>query len=270
MLFQNINWLNVIVTKQGSLQCYINLSSINNAPLAPDKAPIFIDFDLLSHHTNKKAGNNVKKARNKSIPAIDKAYLHAMDRVIKNLPIFSSMSKQSLDTVIPLFTRIDYKKGDILITYGKICQSLYVIEKGFCRSYNVQDGLEVNLDFHFEYETVTHKNSYVFNTPADFAVVACEPMIVHKIDKSDLLAAIDKYPEIDIAGKKNLQLIAAKQERQLQLFRILTAKGRYEFLEQHDPGLLQRVSISQLASYLGVKRETLSRIRNKRMKPVIL
>lgn len=193
-----------------------------------------------------------------------------MERLLQNIKIFCDMSQRSKDIVTPLFTRIDYKRGETMIRCGKPCQSLYVIEQGFCRAFNVQDGLEVNLNFYFEHETVTHKNSYVFNTPADFEVVACEPMIVYRIDKPHLLNAIQQCPELGEAGKKNLELIAAKQERQLQSFRILTAKGRYEFLEQHDPALLQRVSISQLASYLGVKRETLSRIRNKRMRSVIL
>jgi len=193
-----------------------------------------------------------------------------MERLLQHIRIFSDMSPRIKETIISLCTTIEYKKGEELIRCGKPCQSLYVIEQGYCRAFNVQDGLEVNLNFYFEYETVTHKNSYVFNTPADFAVVACEPMIVHRLDKPDVLEAIRKHPELEAAGKKNLELIAAKQERQLQLFRILTAKGRYEFLEQHDPALLQRVSISQLASYLGVKRETLSRIRNKRMRSAIL
>lgn len=57
-----------------------------------------------------------------------------------------------------------------------------------------------------------------------------------------------QYPEIEAASKKNLELIVAKQEKQIQFFRILTAKGRYEFLEKNYPELLQRVSISQLAS----------------------
>jgi CRP-like cAMP-binding protein len=90
------------------------------------------------------------------------------------------------------------------------------------------------------------------------------------MDKTDLQQLISQRPQLELAGKKNLEFIAAKQEKQLQLFRILTAKGRYEFLEKNNPELLQRVSISQLASYLGVKRETLSRIRNKRMRPAIL
>ncbi|THU40278.1 Crp/Fnr family transcriptional regulator [Niastella caeni] len=193
-----------------------------------------------------------------------------MERIIKNSNQFSDLSKNSLEILLPFFSRIDYKKGDELIRFGKPCQSLLLIDKGYCRAYNIQDGEEINFDFYFEYETVTNKNSYLFNKTSDFTVVACEPMIVYKINKTDLLYAIEQCPEIEIAGKKNLQAIAAKQEKQLQLFRILTAKGRYEFLEKNDPDLLQRVPISQLASYLGVKRETLSRIRNKRMKPAIM
>ena len=193
-----------------------------------------------------------------------------MQQLIKNIKPFSELSKDSLDFLIPFFSRIEYRKGDEIIRFGKPCQSLFLVEQGFCRAFNIQDGEEVNLEFFFEFETVTNKNSYLFNKSSDFAVVACEPMIVFKIERKDLLDAIGQYPEIEVAGKKNLELIAAKQEKQLQLFRILTAKGRYEFLEQNEPDLLQRVPISQLASYLGVKRETLSRIRNKRMKPVIL
>src|SRR5688572_1687028 len=193
-----------------------------------------------------------------------------MEDLIKNNTQFSDLSKDSIDVVMPLFSKIEYRKGDEIIRFGKPCQSLFLIEQGFCRAYNIQDGSAINFDFFFEYETVTNKNSYLFNKPSDFTVVACEPMIVHRIDKADLLDAIKKCPELEIAGKKNLQLIAAKQEKQLQLFRILTAKGRYEFLEKNTPELLQRIPISQLASYLGVKRETLSRIRNKRMQPVIM
>lgn len=193
-----------------------------------------------------------------------------MEHLIKNIKEFSELSKDSLAVIIPLLSKIEYRKGDEIIRYGKHCQSLFLIEKGFCRSYNIQDGSAINLEFFFEHETVTNKNSYLFHTPSNFTVVACEPMIVYKIDKTDLLNATRLCPEIEIAGKKRLELIVAKQEKQLQLFRILTAKERYDFLEKTTPELLQRVSISQLASYLGVKRETLSRIRNKRMKPDIL
>lgn len=193
-----------------------------------------------------------------------------MEDIIKNIKQMSVLSAESIAFMLPFFTKLEYRKGEEIIKEGKHCQSLYMIAKGFCRAYNVQNGEEVNLEFFFEHETVTNKNSYLFNKPSDFTVVACEPMVVYKIDKTDILYAVSQRPEIELAGKKNLEIIAAKQEKQLQLFRILTAKGRYEFLEKNNPEILQRISISQLASYLGVKRETLSRIRNKRMHPAIL
>ena len=193
-----------------------------------------------------------------------------MDHIVKKFRQFSVLPEDGVNMILPYFSRIEYRKGDEIIRHGERCQSLYLIEKGFCRAYNVQDGEEVNLEFFFENETVTNKNSYLFNQLSGFTVVACEPMVVYRIDKTDLQQLISQRPELELAGKKNLEFIVAKQENQLQLFRILTAKGRYEFLEKNNPELLQRVSISQLASYLGVKRETLSRIRNKRMRPVIL
>lgn len=193
-----------------------------------------------------------------------------MDHIIKKFRQLSVLPEDAVNMVLPYFSRIEYRKGDEIIRFGERCQSLYLIEKGFCRAYNVQNGEEVNLEFFFENETVTNKNSYLFSKTSDFTVVACEPMVVYRIDKTDLQQLISQRPQLELAGKKNLEFIAAKQEKQLQLFRILTAKGRYEFLEKNNPELLQRVSISQLASYLGVKRETLSRIRNKRMRPAIL
>ena len=193
-----------------------------------------------------------------------------MYNIIKKFRQLSVLPEDGVKMVLPYFTRMEYRKGDVIIRQGERCQSLYLIEKGFCRAYNIQDGGEVNLEFFFENETVTNKNSYLFNQLSDFTVVACEPMIVHRMDKTDLQFLISQRPELELAGKKNLEIIAAKQEKQLQLFRILTAKGRYEFLEKNNPEILQRISISQLASYLGVKRETLSRIRNKRMHPAIL
>ncbi len=193
-----------------------------------------------------------------------------MEDIIKNIKQLSVLSPESIDFMIPFFSKLEFRKGEEIIRAGKPCQSLFMIAKGFCRAYNVQNGEEVNLEFFFEYETVTNKNSYLFNKPADFTVVACEPMVVYRINKNDIQYAISQRPEVELAGKKNLELIAAKQEKQLQLFRILTAKGRYEFLENNNPEILQRISISQLASWLGVKRETLSRIRNKRMRSAIL
>lgn len=76
------------------------------------------------------------------------------------------------------------------------------------------------------------------------------------------VSALD--PAIETLGRKCLQLIAARQEKHAAMFKLMTAQERYEYLEQTDTRLLQRVSLTQLSSYLGIARETLSRIRSRR------
>ncbi|MCW3118742.1 MAG: Crp/Fnr family transcriptional regulator [Chitinophagaceae bacterium] len=178
---------------------------------------------------------------------------------------FSDFSEESWNLLRPIITKIEFKKADYLVQADKICNSLFFISKGYCRAFNVQDGVEVNTCFYFENDIATNMNSYVFNIKSSFAIQACEPVTAYKFDKSKVLEVSKKAPEIELIAKRNLQLIAARQEKQLQLYRLLTAKQRYEYLEKNEIEILQRVPLTQLASYLGVTRETLSRIRNKRL-----
>jgi len=53
-------------------------------------------------------------------------------------------------------------------------------------------------------------------------------------------------------------------EEHINFYKMYTPTERYHYIEKNNPQLLQRVSLSQMASYLGVTRETLSRIRAKR------
>ena len=177
---------------------------------------------------------------------------------------FSEFSEDSWNILLPILTKIEFKKGDYLLKPDKICNSLYFICKGYCRAYTMQDGQEVNTFFYFETDIATNMNSYIFGGKSTFAIQACEPLVVIRFEKSKVLEVSEKAPEIELIAKRNLQLIAAKQEKQLELYRLLTATQRYEYLENNQPEILQRVPLTLLASYLGVKRETLSRIRSKK------
>ncbi|SDF57689.1 cyclic nucleotide-binding domain-containing protein [Chitinophaga filiformis] len=65
-------------------------------------------------------------------------------------------------------------------------------------------------------------------------------------------------------GRLCIRLFAARQEEFSTLFKLYSASDRLEYIEQHHPHILQRVSLTQLSSFLGVARETLSRIRKRR------
>ena len=187
------------------------------------------------------------------------------DDLLTFIHSFSDFSEESWNLLRSIIIEAEFKKGDHLVEADKVCNSLFFIRKGYCRAFNIQDGMEINTCFYFENDIATNMNSYVFNQKSTFAIQACEPVSAYRFDKSDVFEISKKAPEIELIAKRNLQLIAAKQEKQLELYRLLTARQRYEYLEKNQPEIIQRVSLTQLSSYLGVARETLSRIRNRRL-----
>ena len=187
------------------------------------------------------------------------------DDLLTFIHSFSDFSEESWNLLRSVIIKTEFKKGDHLVEADKVCNSLFFIRKGYCRAFNIQDGIEINTSFYFENDIATNMNSYVFNQKSTFAIQACEPVSAYRFDKSDVFEISKKAPEIELIAKRNLQMIAAKQEKQLELYRLLTARQRYEYLEKNQPEIIQRVSLTQLSSYLGVARETLSRIRNKRL-----
>ena len=187
------------------------------------------------------------------------------DDLLTFIHSFSDFSEESWNLLRSISIDVEFKKVDHLVEADKVCNSLFFIRKGYCRAFNIQDGIEINTCFYFENDIATNMNSYVFNQKSTFAIQACEPISAYRFDKSDVFEIGKMAPEIELIAKRNLQMIAAKQEKQLELYRLLTARQRYEYLEKNQPEIIQRVPLTQLSSYLGVARETLSRIRNKRL-----
>lgn len=180
---------------------------------------------------------------------------------IRSLAPFSDQSWEILCTHV---TREEYPKNAWLTKAGKACNSLFFIIEGYCSTSYEQDEQEINTGFYFENDIVTDINSFHKNEPATLSIRACEALTVVRFDKLQLALINSLSPENEVIGRKLMQLVAAKQEEQIKLFRLPTVQQRYEYLEAHHTTLLQRVSLTQLSSYLGVSRETLSRMRSKR------
>lgn len=187
-----------------------------------------------------------------------------MQKLLEYIHSLTNFSEKSWETLLPALAKIDVKKGGYLLKENQVCVSLFFINRGYCRSYYNQDGTEKNTAFYFEGEIATNIQSFASGQKSTYFIQACEPLEAIVFDKQKLLTASQQAHEIELLGKSCLRLTAAKLEQHADLFKLYSAQERYEFLEQNQPELLQRVSLTQLSSYLGVARETLSRIRQRR------
>jgi len=187
-----------------------------------------------------------------------------MDSLLKYIRSLSEFSDESFKLLQPALTKKVLKKNEFLLEEGQVCNSLFYIDNGYCKSYYIIDGVVKNTGFFFENEIATNINSFGSGLKSEFNISACEPLTVTVFDKQKLFQAAKHTKEIDTLGRNCIRLFATRQEEFSNLFKLYSAKERVEYMEARHPEIFQRVSLSQLASFLGVARETLSRIRKKR------
>lgn len=195
----------------------------------------------------------------------DTADIKSMDNLLKYIRSLTGFSDKSWELLQPALTTKVFKKNELLLKQGQVCNSLFYIDNGYCKSYYEIDGVLKNTGFFFENEITTNIISFGNGEKSEFNIVACEPLTTIIFDKNKLFQATKQASEIETLGRNCIRLFATKQEEFSTLFKLYSAQERLEYLETKHPEILQRVSLSQLASFLGVARETLSRIRKRRI-----
>ena len=189
------------------------------------------------------------------------SFLNFLNNLDKKLPPFSTPAWNELTTALSLKS---YQKKEPLLLEGQLCNYLFYIESGFCKTCHNVEGKIINCLFYFENQIVTDIQSFGGDSLATKSIIACSPMRVTRIHKAPLFKAAAEFAEIDAIGRACIRQFAARQDEFSALLQTRDAAGCLAYLEDHHPEFIQRVPNYELASFLGVSRETLSRIRNRR------
>lgn len=188
-----------------------------------------------------------------------------MNNLLKYLQSLTTFSNESWDLLQFALSRREYKKNEFLIKEGQVCNSLFYIDRGYCRNFFEIDGAVKNTAFYFENEIATNIKSFGSGEKSESSLITCEPTTVIVFDKDKLFQIAKGSIEIESLGRNCIRSFTIKQEEFSNLFKLYSTQERFEYIEKSYPGIIQRVSLTQLSSFLGVSRETLSRIRKKRM-----
>lgn len=175
----------------------------------------------------------------------------------------TEITQSGVDKLFAVACKRQLFKGEIILKQGQICRNIVFVEKGYLRTFIDKDGVDINTDFTFEDNFTTNLKSLRSSIPSDTTIQAGEAATIYEFDKEELLNLYKVSPEIESFGRKLLEQLLITQEEHTNLFKLFTPTGRYHFLQTNKPQIIQRISLSQISSYLGVARETLSRIRKK-------
>lgn len=184
-----------------------------------------------------------------------------MNFITEILSQFATVSGQAENVLAEIAETRDFPKGKLLLKQGKMCKHMYFLESGFARAFYYKQGKDVTSWFAVENDVVTSMYAFTAQKPSFENIEILEDSILHYISYSQLQQLYQKFPEFNLAVRLIIEKYYIELEERTLSFQIQSARERYQFILNNQPGLLQRASLGHIASYLGISQETLSRVR---------
>ncbi|RZJ48732.1 MAG: Crp/Fnr family transcriptional regulator [Flavobacterium sp.] len=175
----------------------------------------------------------------------------------------SPLSDEKFDYVFSFFKPKKIRKNSIIISSGDLVFHEFWVFKGCLKaSYLLEDGKEKIIRFAVEEWWVSDYDAYFKSNPATLNIEAlkdCELLTLSLQDREKLCSEL---PEMNSFFRKKMEGAYSAFQRRLVSMLSNDAKKHYEIFVQQYPMLMERLPKSVIASYLGITRETLSRISN--------
>ncbi|HVY76067.1 MAG TPA: Crp/Fnr family transcriptional regulator [Puia sp.] len=174
------------------------------------------------------------------------------------------LTDQEFDFCKTQFRPKKLRKRQYLLQEGDTAKYTSFVEKGLLRTYSVDDkGHEHILQFSQEGWWVGDLYSFLTNEPSVYNIEALEDCELLQITREAWDNMLEKVPALERYFRIIVQNNLIATQRRLIGSLSETAEQKYLKLQQSFPGCLQRVPQHMIASYLGISRETLSRIRSQ-------
>ena len=186
-----------------------------------------------------------------------------INSLLTSIQYLITLSPTELDIVKSLFKEKLYKKGDFFLEEGRICKQVGFVAKGLLRYYINQDGEEKTYDFSQENEFVCNYESFLPQIPSSKNIQALEDSIVFIISHADLQLFYANVRGGERFGRIAIEAVFVKLLQDISALYTETPELRYERFLKNHADLQQRISQYHIASFVGVKPQSLSRIRKR-------
>lgn len=156
-------------------------------------------------------------------------------------------------------------RGEIIQHKGNVCRDYYMIISGAIRGYSESEHGDVTTWISTEHDMVASIHSLHDQQPMLENMQAIEESVLLAISLQDMEALYEHVPLMNVIVRKLLQKYYGDAEIRALLARISHAENKYAFFLEYFPQLANRIPLKIIASFLGIRYETLSRIRKKRL-----
>jgi len=179
----------------------------------------------------------------------------------KNISNYINFTSKEYLTIRSYFKSKTLLRREILHDTNAVCGNVYFLEEGIIRYFQVEDGEEVTGQFFFSGGWYTDLESFISNSNSRQTAQAIEHSSLLCISKQDLEKLYKEVPQFERFGRFLAEQAFIGLRKKTNNLTLLDAKQRYLNLLKERPKVIERIPQHYIASYLGIKPQSLSRIR---------
>ena len=175
---------------------------------------------------------------------------------------FPEMTLEGRRQIEKILIRKEYPKGVIALKEGVIANEIVFVGKGMLRQYYYKNGKDVTEHFSYEGCILMCIESFLKQVPTRLMVETLEPVVIYLFPYDEIQKLTQENWEINMFYRKILEYSLIVSQIKADSWRFETARERYNLLLERHPEIIKRAPLANIASYLLMTPETLSRVRS--------
>jgi len=177
---------------------------------------------------------------------------------------FTRLTDEAADELYQNVTTRTFQKDEYPVRSGEICRYIFFISKGLTKTFFYKEDKEFIMRFFSQNESFTVLESFLTQKPSHFTVMALETTTVTLLSYEKMEMLCCKHHCIETLFRKLISMASVMMMKRIS--EMLEANGtrRYQQFVEENNELLQRINLGDLANYLGITQQSLSRIRSKK------
>ncbi|MEQ7050694.1 Crp/Fnr family transcriptional regulator [Paenibacillaceae sp. P-4] len=184
--------------------------------------------------------------------------------LVKYMAKYTSLTEEEQRAVLEDIHLEEYKKGTVLLRQGDVPTNCYFVLQGCVRQYLIHEsGKEVTINFYTEEQAITSINAHKQDKWSEYTFTCLEDTVLVVGELAVEKDMFRKYGQLESLTRQMVEEKFGQVQDEYAAFIASTPEERFKALLRNRPGLIDRVPQHQLASYLGITPESLSRIKKR-------
>jgi CRP-like cAMP-binding protein len=177
---------------------------------------------------------------------------------------FTQMGVEAKNFTRSILSIKEYDKNELVFKSGEVQKNIGFLCQGLLRKYYINHkGNKITISFISEKGYATDYPSFIRQVPSKYYIECLEPSIIVTMSYEKLQEAYQKHKDSEMYGRLIAEKVLTRETDRVESFLFDTTEERYLSFIDQNKNIYNRISLTHLASYLGIERQSLSRIRSK-------